>query len=90
MTMNAAGPGSDELDETLAIYEVQKAEWLRDGRDGEYVLIHRKHLAGLFPTRKECLAAGYKQFGNVPFLAREIREKHPPLNWHTVGIKAPS
>jgi len=88
--MNATGRGRDELDEALVVYEAQKAEWLRDGRGGEYVLIYCTEVAGLFPTRKECLAAGYKQFGNVPFLVREIREKHPPLNWHTVRIKAPS
>jgi hypothetical protein len=90
MTMSAASPGREELDEALAVYEAKKADWLRDGKGGQYVLIYRTRIAGLFPTRKECLDAGHGRFGNVPFLVREIREKHLPLNWHTIRIKAPS
>jgi hypothetical protein len=88
--MSAASPGRDELNEALAVYEAKKAEWLRDGNGGKYVLIYRTEIAGLFPTRQECLVAGYEKFGNVPFLVREIREKHLPLNRHTIRIKAPS
>ena len=59
------------LDTELRTYAAHRAELLRRA-EGQYVLIHGDAVIGTYDTEIAAIAAGYAQFGNVPFLVREI------------------
>jgi hypothetical protein len=39
---------------------------------GKWVLIKGDELVGTFDTQNDAIAEGYRHFGNVPFLVREV------------------
>ena len=59
------------LDGELATYDRHREELL--GRaSGKFVLIHGDQVVAVFETEWDAVSAGYKAFGNVPFLVKEI------------------
>ncbi|MGI8854824.1 MAG: hypothetical protein ACR2JW_03655 [Thermomicrobiales bacterium] len=59
------------LDTELCTYAEHRDELLREA-EGKFVLIRGRAVAGIYATHMEAVDAGYYQFGNVPFLVKEI------------------
>ena len=70
-----------ELDEEAAYYLANLPGW--NDHEGQHVLIHGKAHFGFFPTRDGALEEGFRRFGRVAFLVKEIRhdEDPRPLAW---------
>ena len=68
------------LDQELSTYQVQKKNLIGKAR-GKFVLIKGEEVVGIFDTRLDAVRQGYKQFGNAPFLTKEIVEVEIPLNF---------
>jgi len=68
------------LEQELATYQAQKNNLVGKAR-GKFVLIKGDEVVGIFDTRLDAVRQGYKQFGNVPFLTKEIVEVEIPLNF---------
>ena len=77
--VSVVGP-EDSLREALQTYRSRKRGLIEQGEDGRYVLIRGSNVGGVFDSREEGLAAGYRDFGNTAFLVREIREFD--RTWH--------
>jgi hypothetical protein len=63
----------------LQTYEQQR-ETLLGTSEGKFVLIHGTQVVGIFDSKMDAIAAGYQQFGNVPFLVKEILRGEAPLD----------
>ena len=61
------------LEEELETYRSKLAELLQ-GHAGEYVLIYKDQVRGIYPTLGEALEQGYEQIGLDPFMVRQIEE----------------
>ena len=65
--------------------EIQTYEQHRDNllgtSEGKFVLIHGTQVVGIFDAKMDAIAAGYQQFGNVPFLVKQILRIEAPLNF---------
>lgn len=75
------------LDEEIRTYEAHREELLGRAK-GKYVLIKGDRIIDVFADIRDALKRGYEEFGNQPFLAREIREFEIPLNFTSLHIKA--
>lgn len=73
------GPGS--LAEEIAYYRQHLAGW--GTHEGEHVLIHGSAEHGFYGTRRAALTEGYRRFGRVPFLVKQVilDEKPRTLAW---------
>ncbi len=69
-----------ELQKELATYEKHREELLGSS-EGKYVLIYGDEIFDTYDSQKDAVSAGYKQFGNVPFLVKHIVEVETPLNF---------
>jgi hypothetical protein len=69
------------LDEEIAYYLANLDGWHE--YEDQHVLIHGQKHFGFFPTRDGALAEGFRRFGRVAFLVKEIRrdEQPRPLAW---------
>ena len=67
------------LDAELETYE-QNRDHLLGTAEGKFVLIHGSQVIGVYDSKMEAIAAGYQQFGNVPFLVEQIVKTETPLN----------
>ncbi len=69
------------LDEEVVYYLAQLPGW-RD-HEGKHVLIRGQEQFGFFPTRDLALEEGFRRFGRVAFLVKEIRQNDEPrtLAW---------
>ena len=52
---------------------------------GEYVLIKGRNIEGFYPTYKDAISSGYKNFGNVPFFVK-IVEKEEEVHFFHQGL----
>ena len=59
------------LDNELKTYE-QHREQLLGNAEGKFVLIHKDQVIGVYDSKMDAIAQGYQQFGNVPFLVKEV------------------
>jgi hypothetical protein len=59
------------LDTELCTYADHREEFLRTV-EGKFVLIRGRAVVGIYATDVEAIDDGYHQFGNVPFLVKEI------------------
>lgn len=78
-----AEPGGGEaalaaLAEEMATYRARLPELLAEG-EGRFVLIKGREVVGMFPDRSAALREGYRRFGVVPFLAREVTAAEPAV-----------
>lgn len=62
------------LEQEVAFYRAHKKELLRLHK-GKFVLIKGERLVDVFETARSAYAGGLKEFGNVPFLIQEVRER---------------
>lgn len=61
----------------LKTYEANKDNLL-GAAEGKFVLIRGTEVVGVFDSQMDAISAGYKKFGNVPFLVKQIRKVEEP------------
>ncbi len=66
------------LKKELETFEAHKRELLGMAA-GKFVLIKDDAIVGTFETFNDAVNRGYEEFGNVPFLVKEIVEIETPI-----------
>jgi len=56
------------------IFFARYEEFMKE-HPNEWVLIHSRDVGGFFSTQEEAIENGYRQFGNVSFLTRQIMDQ---------------
>ena len=72
------------LEQELKTYREHHEELLSQYED-EWVLIKGSNIAGTFIDRTDAIRAGYKEFGLVPFLTKQITEYEQPIMMRLIG-----
>jgi hypothetical protein len=74
-------PEKNELEQESAYYHEHLPEWSE--QEGQHILIHGQEHFGFFPTRNAALEEGFRRFGHVPILVKQIQrdEKPRPMMW---------
>lgn len=68
------------LEQEEKTYEIHRQQLL--GTDeGKFVLIREDQVAGVYDSKRDAIAEGYKQFGNIPFLVKRIIKVETPQNF---------
>ena len=49
--------------------------------EGKFVLIHEGEVIAVFDAKGDALAEGFKRFGNVPFLVKQVLKLDLPQNF---------
>jgi len=65
------------LDTELEPYE-RNRDRLLGTAEGKFVVIHDIQVIGLYDSKVDAIAAGYQQFGNVPFLVKHVVNVETP------------
>lgn len=65
------------LETALKTYDQNRAR-LIGKQEGKYVLIHEDQVVAVCDSRTDAIAQGYRQFGNVPFLVKQILKVESP------------
>ncbi len=68
------------LDVELKTYE-QNRDQLLGTAEGKFVLIQNSQIVGIYDSKMDAIAIGYQQFGNVPFLVKQIVKVETPQNF---------
>jgi len=68
------------LEAELKTYEDHRLELLKSD-EGKWVLVHKGRLVAVFDTQADAIRAGYKEFGNVPFLVKQVVTVEVPQNF---------
>lgn len=68
------------LDTELKTFD-QHRERLLGTAKGKFVLIRGDQVIGVYDSKMDAIAQGYQQFGNVPFLVKQIVEVEAPENF---------
>ena len=64
----------------LETFEAHKVALLAEAK-GKFALVHGHEVVGSYDTEGDAIAQGYRQFGNVPFLVKEIVEVERPASF---------
>ena len=75
------------LKSELETYE-RRRETLLVQAEGKWVLIRGDQVVGTFDTNMDAVADGYRRFGNVPFMVKQILRVETPENFisNQIGI----
>lgn len=73
------------LAEELETFEKHKDELLASA-EGKYALVHQATVYGTYNDEQDAIAEGYKAFGNVPFLVKQILNVEVPANFVSSNI----
>lgn len=68
------------LNAEIKTYE-QNRDHLLATAEGKFVLIRNDQVIGVYDSKMDAIAEGYRQFGNVPFLVKQILRIEAPLNF---------
>lgn len=68
------------LRKETATYEKQKQSLIGKA-EGEWALIKGEEVCGTYKNQFDAIGEGYKQFGNVPFMVKEIVKVEEPANF---------
>lgn len=68
------------LDTELKTYEHNR-EHLLGTSEGKFALIHGNRVVGIYDSKMDAITAGYQQFGNVPFLVKQLLKVETPQNF---------
>lgn len=68
------------LDTELKTYSRQRDNLLGTA-EGKFVLIRKDQVIGVYDSKIDAITQGYQQFGNVPFLVKQIVRIETPLNF---------
>ena len=71
----------NRLVQEVAYYLSHLPEW--HDHEGKHVLIHGQEHYGFFPTEDIALEEGFRRFGRIAFLVKQVRhdEEPRPLVW---------
>ena len=75
------------LQTELQFYEKNKQEYLKLYK-GQFVLIKGEKLVGAFTTDAEAYKAGLEQFGNKPFLIKQVLEGDTKVSYPALTVGA--
>lgn len=70
----------EELATELAVFEQHRDELLGTAYN-RYVLIHGTEIVGTYEAERDAIDEGYRRFGNVPFLVKQVLPTEKPLNF---------
>jgi hypothetical protein len=84
MSSNKRVPDSF-LKEEIETYDSQR-KYLTEKAEGKFVLIHKKEVIGIFDAEKFAVSEGYRQFGEQPFLVKQISKVEIPLNFTSYAL----
>ena len=76
---------AEALETELKTYEQHRGNFL-EKHEGKHVLIREDHVSGFFDTEQDAIAAGYKQFGYVPFLVKRVEAVEVPLDFSCTAL----
>ena len=76
-----------QLDRELETYAAHKVELLASDRD-KFVLIKDDQICGTFDTQMDAIRDGYRRFGDVPFLVKQVVEVEMPA-WFASNLIGP-
>ncbi len=68
------------LETELKTYE-QHRDNLLGTAEGKFVLIQNDQVIGIYDSKMDAISQGYRQFGNVPFLVKQIVKVEVPQNF---------
>ena len=68
------------LDAEMKTYETNRDQLLGTA-EGKFVLIQNNQVVGIYDSKMDAIAMGYQQFGNVPFLVKQIVKVEAPQNF---------
>ena len=68
------------LDPELKTFERHRDELLGKA-EGQFVLIHRDQIVGIFDTQNDAIQHGYRALGNTPFLVKQVLKIETPQNF---------
>jgi hypothetical protein len=72
--------GTSLLEKELAAYEAAKPSLLPQEL-GRFVLVRDGQVIDTFAAKLDAIRAGYRQFGNVPFLVKQVLEVECPADF---------
>lgn len=70
----------DLLELELKTYDA-KREGLLSSAEGDFVLIKGEELVGTYDSPADAIRQGYQQFGNVPFLVKQVLRVETPQDF---------
>ena len=76
---------SSPLEKELAYFEQHRSELLGRAK-GKFALIKNETLVDTFDGQADAIRAGYRKFGNEPFLVKQILAVDVPLNFTSFNI----
>ena len=62
----------------LAVFERHREEWLESDL-GRFALLKGETVLGPYDTQNDAISIGYKEYGNVPFLVKEVAAFDRPI-----------
>lgn len=68
------------LETELKTFEEHR-ERLLGTATGKFVLIRGTEVIGVYDSKPDAIRQGYQQFGNVPFLVKQITEVDTPVDF---------
>jgi len=71
---------SEILSKELKTYE-ENLPRLLGTHEGKFVLIHGEKIVGTFDSQMDAITCGYREFGNVPFLVKQVLKFDVPLSF---------
>jgi hypothetical protein len=69
----------------LDYFDRHRAELLGSAK-GKFALIKEERLIDTFDSQDDAIRAGYRQFGNEPFLVKQIVAIDVPLNFTSFNL----
>ncbi len=68
------------LESRLSAFESNREKLLALA-EGKFALVHDSTVAGIFDSKADAVREGFSQFGNVPFLVKQIVKIEIPQNF---------
>ena len=69
------------MEKELAIFKDLREKLIAKNPYGGYVVIKEDEVLGVFPNRTEALHEGFKAYGNVRFLVRNLNKEVKVVNF---------
>jgi hypothetical protein len=80
-------PPKSNLEAELVYFDQHREELLGRAR-GKFALIKDTRLVDLFDSQADAIRRGYQEFGNAPFLVKQVVDVEVPFNFtsHNIGF----
>jgi hypothetical protein len=83
--MGTRSSAPDILKEEAATYDENLTSLLEKG-EGRFVLIHGSEVGGIFDTESDAINQGFKSYGSVPFLVKQILREEEPIEFLSLNV----